>query len=680
MAADDLSAAEKSLWAAFPSGAWLDLRPGIPGNGTAGADGPGRGQEVRAAIIAGLLLGAGQPAAGSFPAIRLRGVRVTGRLDLMGATVTCALVCEECHFDEPVRFVEATTRTVRIVGSQLPGFNGARMRADGILNFHRSTVATVLRLDGARISGELCTDHATLGSGTGEIALAGEDLTVDGPLNCRGTAVLGAVSLRGAHVSGTVDATAATVTAPGSVAIDANHATIGGVFCGERITVTGETRLRHARIGASLDLAGARLSNPGGSALGCGGLAVEGGVWLPGAEADGQLRFIGARVGGNLSVTGATLSNPGGLALNLDRAALGDFDGAGLTVREGQVSLVNAQVAAQVTFAGAELTASPGQPALVADGCVTGAGVDLAGLRARGEVKMRTCRIGGRLHLTAASIENPGGSALRLSRTEIAADAFCGGMTVSGQLKLTRARVGGHAKLEQVTLSNPGGVALDAEALQAAEFSLLPATAIEGTVLLSHAQFGVLRDDPAAWPAGLQLDGLTYSALEPPLPAPQRLDWLAAGTADHQLQPYEQLAALYTRTGQPAETLRVLYAKERHLRATKTPLGRLWSVLQDITIGYGYRPWRAALWLALLLAAGTAVFARHPYPPHVSGAPHFLPFIYTLDLLLPIITFGQKSAYNPTGFEEWLSYLLMAAGWLLASTIATAIARVIRRQ
>ena len=86
------------------------------------------------------------------------------------------------RFDEPIRLVEATTKTVRIVDSQLPGFNGARMRADGILNFHHSEVAAVLRLEGARISGELCLDHATLGSGTGDIVLAAENLIVDGPL------------------------------------------------------------------------------------------------------------------------------------------------------------------------------------------------------------------------------------------------------------------------------------------------------------------------------------------------------------------------------------------------------------------------------------------------------------------------------------------------------------------
>ena len=164
------------------------------------------------------------------PAIRLRGGRVTGRLDLMGATITYALVCEHCRFDEPIRLVEATTKTVRIVDSQLPGFNGARMRADGIINLHHSEVAAVLRLDGARISGELCLDDATLGSGTSDVALAAENLAVDGPLNCRGIVSRGAISLRGAHISGTVDATAAKITTGKPKALDANFAVIGGRF------------------------------------------------------------------------------------------------------------------------------------------------------------------------------------------------------------------------------------------------------------------------------------------------------------------------------------------------------------------------------------------------------------------------------------------------------------------
>jgi hypothetical protein len=601
----------------------------------------------------------------------------------MGATITCALVCEYCSFDEPIRFVGATTKTVRIVNSQLPGFNGARMRTDGTVNLHHSVIATVLRLDGARISGELCVDHATIGSSPDQIVLAAENLVVDGPVNCRGTVSYGTVSLRSAHVSGTVDTTGAKITSSRRVALDANYSSIGGRFRGNGMVVDGETRLRHARIGGSLDLVGAQLRNPSGAALGCGGLVVEGGVWcFKGFQADGELRFIGARLGGNLTLAGAMLNNPGGIALNLDRATLADLDCTDLVVREGRISLVSAQVASQVGFTGAQLTATAGEPAFVADDCSVGGSVILTRMRAMGEVAMRTGHIGGRLHLADATIENPGGTALRLSRTEIAADMICDRMAIKGLMRLARTRIGGHAKLEQVTLTDGAGTgtALEAEALQAAEFSLLPAVPIDGTVVLSYARLGVLRDNPASWPADLKLDGLTYSTLEPQLPARRRLDWLAADSAGYQSQPYEELAAFYGRIGQMAEARRVLYAKERHQRAAKTAVGRIWSILQDITIGYGYQPWKAALWFTLLLATGSAVFAANRYPPHISGAPHFNPVIYTLDLLLPLVSLGQKDSFNPTGFEQWLSYLLVAAGWLLASTIATAIARVVRRQ
>jgi hypothetical protein len=67
-------------------------------------------------------------------------------------------------------------------------------------------------------------------------------------------------------------------------------------------------------------------------------------------------------------------------------------------------------------------------------------------------------------------------------------------------------------------------------------------------------------------------------------------------------------------------------------------------------------------------------------PLDPSAAPHFNPVIYTLDLLLPVVNLGQKYAHNPTGFEQWLSYLLTAAGWLLATTIATSITRIITRR
>jgi hypothetical protein len=104
-------------------------------------------------------------------------------------------------------------------------------------------------------------------------------------------------------------------------------------------------------------------------------------------------------------------------------------------------------------------------------------------------------------------------------------------------------------------------------------------------------------------------------------------------------------------------------------------------MLQDITVGYGYRPFRAAFWLMTLLIIGSIIYGTVPPAPlNGSAAPHFNPLTYTLDLLLPVVDLGQKHAYNPAGIEQWLSYLLIAAGWILVSTIATGVARIITRR
>ena len=83
---------------------------------------------------------------------------------------------------------------------------------------------------------------------------------------------------------------------------------------------------------------------------------------------------------------------------------------------------------------------------------------------------------------------------------------------------------------------------------------------------------------------------------------------------------------------------------------SQKPPGRVWSLLQDITVGYGYQPWRAALWFVAFLAAGSAVYAAHPPRPlDPSSAPHFNAVAYTLDLLLPVVNLGQKFAFSPAG-------------------------------
>jgi hypothetical protein len=228
-------------------------------------------------------------------------------------------------------------------------------------------------------------------------------------------------------------------------------------------------------------------------------------------------------------------------------------------------------------------------------------------------------------------------------------------------------------------LRQPEGEALLCWRADMPELVLRP-EAVEGVVNLQHAKISILRDYEVHWPDQLQLDGLTYSALDPQLSARDRLGWLARDPRGHLTSAYEQLAAVYRGQGRDADARTVQLAKYRRRRPALAWYARWWGRLQDITVGYGYRPARAALWLLALLALGTAIFSVHP-PPAFPGTspPPFSPVIYTLNLIIPVVDFGQAHAFNPHGLEQWFSYVLIAAGWTLATTAATGVIRALRR-
>jgi hypothetical protein len=441
--------AEKALQAAFPRGEWLDLRTHVADlDDCAGGQSWGPERTVSGKVITRLLLGGFEPVAGFAPAVRIQGAKITGRLDLIGAAVSYALVCVGCWFEQSPQFVEATTRTVWIVTSRVPGMDCARMRAEGVLNLSGSAIEGVLRLDQAHITGEIFLMAAHVGDGRGE-AIAAQGLTVDGDMRCND------------------------------------------------------------------------------------------------------------------------------------------------------------------------------------------------GFTAHGPINLRAARITGRLSFRKAVLDAPDSD--------------------------QQDRSGLHLSL-----------------LQAAELDLRAAQPIIGGIRLSNARVGTLDDDPAVWPRRIWLHGFTYDYIQTrhasAVPVNERLEWLRRDTLGYRPQPYEQLAAFYRRSGRDEDARQVLLAKQRHRRTTLHAPGRVFGRLLDWTVGYGYRPWLAAIWLAALLAAGTAVFAAHP--PHVilgGPAPPFNAFTYTLDLLIPIGAFGLRAAFAPAGAAQWFADALIAAGWILATAVIAGITRAVRR-
>ncbi|MFQ6148061.1 hypothetical protein ACLMNJ_34180 [Streptomyces seoulensis] len=257
----------------------------------------------------------------------------------------------------------------------------------------------------------------------------------------------------------------------------------------------------------------------------------------------------------------------------------------------------------------------------------------------------------------------------------------CDGFTAHGRVAVGGATVRARLCFRGARLDVPAGrPALTCRRSATAELVLSFAEAPRGAVDLSHSRVGVLRDDPATWPRALVLDGLAYDGLQPVLAARARLPWLDRDPGGFVPRPYEQLGAHYRQHGRDADARAILLARQRRLRRTLSRPARVWSLLQDATVGYGYRPQRAVWLLAVLFAAGTLLFAADPPAPSGDGKPPgFQPAIYTLDVLIPVVDFGQQSAYAPHGALRWGVVALVTAGWLLATTAATGLNRVLRR-
>lgn len=420
---------------------------------------------------------------------------------------------------------------------------------------------------------------------------------------------------------------------PGEVpALRVSGARVTGVLDLANAIIDCPVRLRDCRFDSPPDLHAARtrqvnLTGSSFPGMRAAGVRMDGALHLTGCRSTGEIRLAGARIGGALLMEDAHLESGTGEVLLLDPAHIDN-----------------------------DLWAP--------------------GLRAYGRIRLAGAELGGALNLEDAVLDDPGGLALHGGNLTVGSGVMGSRLRTTGEVRFTGARVAGRVELGGAEL----GGALNADGCVAAELSLRGAAPVGGAVTLRRARVGLLGVEPGTWPDEVGLDGLTYDGLAPHLPAKDRLPVLDRDGEGYVPHAYEQLAAAYTRIGDDDSARTVRLAKQRRHRRTLPWYGRAWGYLQDVAVGYGYRPMRAASWLVALLVAGTVAFGLHHPPPLEAGkAPAFNPLVYTLDLLIPIADFGQAGAYDPRGAYQWLSYLLVVAGWLLATTVLAGVTRAINR-
>ncbi|MEV6174495.1 membrane-associated oxidoreductase [Streptomyces sp. NPDC051954] len=432
---------------------------------------------------------------------------------------------------------------------------------------------------------------------------------------------------------------------------------------------------------------------------------------LDGPQEEGEipaLKLAGARISGTLDLRYGSCDQAVRLShcyfagvpqlygsrlrqLNLSNSVLPGLTAGAIRV-EGVLRLSDCQVRGVVRLGGAQignalfmerahLTAVDApEPVLQLNQMTTGDDLWAPGLRVDGEMRLNGATIAGSVNMNEARLSLPGAHALDAETLTVEGDFRMRESRVQGWIGLRGARISGRLDLSYAHLENPDDAALRASSCTIGELWLRRGS-VDGTLNLRRTQVEVLFLEPEMVPDEVLLNNLVYTTLTPHEPAERRLPMLERDPAGYVPHAYEQLTAAYRRIGDDRAARQVQLAKQLRHRTTLPWYGRVWGLLQEVTVGYGFRPLRAAVWLLSLLAVGSIAYAlHHPPPLKPSEAPPFNPVFYTLDLLLPVISFGQESAFAPKSGYQWLSYVLIITGWILATTVVTGVTRTVSRQ
>ncbi|MBL7262231.1 hypothetical protein [Paractinoplanes lichenicola] len=372
----------------------------------------------------------------------------------------------------------------------------------------------------------------------------------------------------------------------------------------------------------------------------------------------------GARVGGDLTAAGLTWK--GALLLGLAR-----IDGM-LVLSRATGELVHAfSLTTKGLYATDGVFGTLNLPAATVDGPLELPGAELGelgawGLTVAGSVVLADARVTGSVNLQGAELRagfHASGlvaGRLQANRAEIRGDCVLGRARFDGLVTMRGTKVGGTVVLRDTELGQDGGVSLKADGLVAFEL-LLECPTPPGDVDLRHATVEVLADAATAWPARPVLTDFTYRQLRRDVPVGERLEVLRRATPSVEPQPYEQLALAYRAAGRERDARRVLREKLRRESRTGGLPGRLWGIVQDLSIGYGYQPGRAAAIFAVLLLAGTGWFAVAASCAGAAGLcpikadehPSWDAFLYSLDLLVPLIDWATRRPGTRSARTRW---------------------------
>lgn len=306
----------------------------------------------------------------------------------------------------------------------------------------------------------------------------------------------------------------------------------------------------------------------------------------------GGLRLVGATITGQLDLSDVVAKRP--LVLRdctaeqpvvLDRAQFTVLDLSGLVAPSLRAR--GLAVDHHLRLSGARLSADESVDALHMR---IGGSVYLdEGFHASGSVTLSGSQIAAVLMCAGARFE----AGLFLVDLRVGDGIFLSqGCEVSGggrhaSVRLRGTRVDGQLVLRGGRFSSPG-VALDMRHVRVGKELFMPFGSVEGKA---------------------QLEGLTYEGLPRDATVDEWLAFLPTRTLRYSAAPWAQLAAAHQAAGHERDVRRIRVAQQRDLRrrGRLSRWGRAWHLVRGVTVGHGYRPGLALVWLAGVLVVSVTV-------------------------------------------------------------------------
>jgi hypothetical protein len=377
------------------------------------------------------------------------------------------------------------------------------------------------------------------------------------------------------------------------------------------------------------------------------------------------LRRVGARIDGQLDLRDLVVKRP--LALRdcttdqpvlLSRAHFSQLDLRGLTAPsirahgltvDHDLLLTGARLSEEESVDGLHMRV--GGSVYLDDGFHAAGSVLLDGSRISAVLTCRGARIEAGLYLVDVQV----GDAIFLSR----------GCEVSGgekhaAVRMRGARVDGQLVLREGRFSSPG-VALDLRHVKVGKDLLMPLAVIDGQV---------------------QLEGLVYEGLPRDATVDEWMSLLATRTPYYSTQPWAQLATAHQAAGHERDVRRIRVAAQRDLRhrGQLSRWGRTWHLIRGVTVGHGYRPGLALVWLAGVLAVSVGVVL-------VSGAVRCSVVEqvgYALNVATPLVKVDAARCTVDTGsgagqFVLASTWLLQILAWAFATLFVAGFTGLVRR-